>query len=207
MRIYLARHGETQWNVERRMQGWGDSALTDLGQSQARIHGKLLNRERVSRIFASDLGRVRQTLALIREHCEADLRFDANLRECNMGQWEGQRVEDIQQEWHVEYGRWRQDSERFSPPDGESINEMKLRVAQVLDDVSDDTNSRVAFVTHGITTRVLLDLLIGLTDQQKQQLRVPNGVVHMVETQSNSTYVYHFRDGSDSIEGICTSRD
>ena len=207
MRIYLARHGETQWNVERRMQGWGDSALTDLGQSQARIHGKLLSRERVSRIFASDLGRVRQTLALIREHCEADLRFETNLRECNMGQWEGQRVEDIQQEWRVEYGQWRQDSERFSPPDGESINEMKLRVAQVLDDVSDDTNSRVAFVTHGITTRVLLDLLIGLTDQQKQQLRVPNGVVHMVETQSNSTHVYHFRDGSDSIKGICTSRD
>lgn len=207
MRIYLARHGETQWNVERRMQGWGDSALTNLGQSQALRHGKLLSRERVSRIFASDLGRVRQTLTLVKEHCKADFRFDANLRECNMGQWEGQRVEDIQQEWQVEYGQWRQDSERFSPPDGESINDMKSRVSKVLSAVKAATESRVAFVTHGITTRVLLDLLIGLTDQQKQQLRVPNGVVHMVENQENSTHVFHFRDGSDRIEGICTSRD
>ena len=189
------------------MQGWGDSALTRLGQSQALRHGKLLDREKVSKIFASDLGRVRETLALIREHCEADLRFDANLRECNMGQWEGQRVEDIQQEWQVEYGRWRQDSEEFAPPDGETIKDMKSRVAKVLNVVNGNSESRVAFVTHGITTRVLLDLLIGLTDQQKQQLRIPNGVVHMVETQNNATHVYHFRDGSRSIEGICTSRD
>lgn len=207
MRIYLARHGETRWNVERRMQGWGDSALTNLGHQQAQRHGELLKRERVSRIFASDLGRVRQTLACIQEHCDVDMRFDANLRECNMGQWEGQRVEDIQQEWQVEYRQWRQDSERFSPPAGESISDMKPRIAKVLDSVTGDTASRVAFVTHGITTRVLLDLLIGLTDQQKQQLRIPNGVVHMVETHGNSTHVYHFRDGSSSIDGICTSRD
>lgn len=207
MRIYLVRHGETQWNVERRMQGWGDSALTSLGEDQALKHGELLNRERVSKIFASDLGRVRQTVSLIQERCTADMRFDANLRECNMGQWEGQRVEDIQQEWQVEYGRWRQDNERNSPPDGESINDLKLRVAKVLDSVTHNGDSRVAFVTHGITTRVLLDLLVGLTTPQKQQLRIPNGVVHMVATHSNTTHVYHFRDGSSSIEGICTSRD
>ncbi|MCY4127776.1 MAG: histidine phosphatase family protein [Gammaproteobacteria bacterium] len=207
MRIYLARHGETQWNVERRMQGWGDSALTTLGEQQARQHGQLLNRENVSRIYASDLGRVRQTLALIREQCDVDMRFDADLRECNMGQWEGQRVEDIQQEWQVEYRQWRQDNERFSPPAGESISDMKPRISKVLNAVTDNSDSRVAFVTHGITTRVLLDLLIGLTDQQKLQLRIPNGVVHMVESCGNATHVYHFRDGSDSIEGICTSRD
>ena len=207
MRIYLVRHGETQWNVERRMQGWGDSALTSLGEDQARKHGELLNREHVSTIFASDLGRVRQTVSLIQERCTADMRFDANLRECNMGQWEGQRVEDIQQEWQVEYSRWRQDNEINSPPDGESINDLKLRVAKVLDSVTNNGDSRVAFVTHGITTRVLLDLLIGLSVPQKQQLRIPNGVVHMVETHPNTTHVYHFRDGNSSIEGICTSRD
>lgn len=189
------------------MQGWGDSALTTLGEQQARQHGQLLNRENVSRIYASDLGRVRQTLALIREQCDVDMRFDADLRECNMGQWEGQRVEDIQQEWQVEYRQWRQDNERFSPPAGESISDMKPRISKVLNAVTDNSDSRVAFVTHGITTRVLLDLLIGLTDQQKLQLRIPNGVVHMVESCGNATHVYHFRDGSDSIEGICTSRD
>ncbi len=207
MRIYLARHGETQWNVERRMQGWGDSSLTQLGESQALRHGELLNRERVTRIFASDLGRVRQTVSLIQEHCIADMRFDANLRECKMGQWEGQRVEYIQQEWKVEYSRWQADNENNSPPDGESINDLKQRVAKVLDAVTSNGDSRVAFVTHGITTRVILDLLIDLSAQQKQQLRIPNGVVHMVETHGNSKHVYHFRDGNGSIEGICTSRD
>lgn len=207
MRIYLARHGETSWNVERRMQGWGDSDLTDLGQQQAYRHGELLKRERVSQILASDLGRVRQTLACIQEHCNVDMRFDANLRECNMGQWEGQRVEDIRQEWKLEYRRWRLDNERFAPPAGESINDMKPRIAKVLDAINGDSESRVALVTHGITTRVLLDLLIGLNDQQKQQLRIPNGVVHMVEMRGKTTNVYHFRDGGSSIKGICTSRD
>lgn len=207
MRIYLVRHGETQWNVERRMQGWGDSALTQLGQDQARRHGVLLNREGVSRILASDLGRVRQTISLMQEHCTSAVQFDSNLRECNMGRWEGQLVEDIKRDWKAEYRRWRVDSEINAPPGGEAINEMKSRISKVLDAVVSDADSRVAFITHGIATRVLLDLLIGLTAQQKQQLHIPNGVVHMVETHENSTYVYHFRDGNGSIEGICTSRD
>ena len=206
MRIYLARHGETQWNVERRMQGWGDSALTQIGQDQARRHGELLKRECVSQIFASDLGRVRQTLALIQEACEVDTRFDVNLRECNMGQWEGQLVDEIEEAWQEEYRLWRQNNERFSPPDGESIDDMKPRVSKVLDAITGDAKTRIAFVTHGITTRVLLDLMIGLTTAQKAQLRVPNGVVHMVETRRDSTNVFHFRDGGESVEGICTSR-
>ena len=189
------------------MQGWGDSALTQLGEGQALKHGELLDRERVSKIFASDLGRVRQTVSLIQANCTADLHFDEKLRECNMGRWEGQRVEDIQEEWHVEYGRWRDDNERNSPPDGESINDMKRRVATVLNTVTNESAERVAFVTHGLTTRALLDLLIGLTARQKEQLRIPNGVVHMVETHENTANVYHFRDGNNSIEGICTSRD
>lgn len=203
MRFYLARHGETQWNVERRMQGWGDSQLTETGHAQARIHGQLLQREGVAKIYASDLGRVKQTVERIHEQCDVATEFHQDLRECSMGEWEGQRVVDIQE--HPEYARWRTGGEGLAPPKGESIDDIKQRVGNLLQSISAQAHDRVALVTHGITTRVLLDLLVDLTEDQKQALRIPNGVVHMVDFVGSARRIVHFRDGCAGVEGICTS--
>ena len=65
---YLGRHGETAWNASGRMQGQLDSALTARGREHASSSGRLLARLGVDAMFASPLGRVRETLALVAEH-------------------------------------------------------------------------------------------------------------------------------------------
>ncbi len=188
------------------MQGWGDSELTERGKAQARRHGLLLKREGVLKIYASDLGRVSQTLEGIREYCPATTHIDPNLRECNMGQWEGQRVDDIEVRQKSAYRQWCTRDESFAPPSGESVNDMKLRVRKALRFMTEGDHTDIAFVTHGITTRVLLDLLAGLTNAQKQQLHVPHDAIHKVNTDQSQTRIVHFRDGGPSINGICVAQ-
>ena len=102
------------------MQGWGDSELTEAGREQARRHGARLKQQYVDKIFASDLGRVRETIQHIRERCDVDTVFCANLRECSMGAWEGHRLEEVIARWETEYRCWRHGDESVSAPEGES---------------------------------------------------------------------------------------
>jgi broad specificity phosphatase PhoE len=92
--ILLVRHGETEWNLQRRYQGRSDSPLTERGIAQAHAIGRLLRTlldAASARIVASPLGRARRTAEIIREHLPAapELLLDDRLRELTIGSWDG----------------------------------------------------------------------------------------------------------------------
>ena len=87
--FFLVRHGETEWNVERRIQGWADSPLTSLGLAQAEVHGQLLGQFGIDRIIGSPLGRAMQTVAPIVRETNVPAEYDVRLREVCMGDWSG----------------------------------------------------------------------------------------------------------------------
>ncbi|MGA0838800.1 MAG: histidine phosphatase family protein [Pseudomonadales bacterium] len=96
--LYVCRHGETEWNVEQRMQGHGDAALTERGQRQARAHGDLLaGRGGVQALLVSPSGRTRATAALMLEALESapQIGFHPELMERHSGQWEGLTLDEI----------------------------------------------------------------------------------------------------------------
>jgi broad specificity phosphatase PhoE len=92
--ILLVRHGDTEWNLARRYQGWSDSPLTEQGVAQAEAIGRLLSslpEARSAELVASPIGRARRTAEIIR-HCLGrgePLRFDDRLREISLGSWDG----------------------------------------------------------------------------------------------------------------------
>ena len=103
---YLVRHGETEWNVEARMQGRLDSRLTARGREQAVRTGEVLARLGVDHVFASPLGRVRETLALIAPNLPVAAQFDDRLMEWSAGDWSGRRYADIEREVPEEFAAW-----------------------------------------------------------------------------------------------------
>ena len=205
MRVFLVRHGETEWNIQRRMQGWENSPLTQKGIDQAKEHGKLLNREGVEFLFSSDLERVVQTVDLIRENCIAPTSQHTELRECSMGAWEGFHIDEIKSRWATEYKHWREGDDSVPPPQGESLNMVKARVQRVVDKVLASHYECVAFVTHGLTTRVLLDLLLKLTQTEIESLRIYNDVVHLISGPLGDPQVSHYIGGCLNGAGICTT--
>ena len=85
LQVYLVRHGETQWNAERRIQGQSDSPLTAKGEQQAMQVATRAKELGITHIISSDLGRTRRTAEIIAQACGCDIIFDSRLRELNMG--------------------------------------------------------------------------------------------------------------------------
>src|SRR5579862_1895349 len=94
--ILLARHGETDWNVERRWQGHADTPLNDTGRAQARSLGEELADEPIDAVFSSDLRRAHETARLVAEPRGLSVIAIPDLRERNFGSAEGLTTEEIQ---------------------------------------------------------------------------------------------------------------
>ncbi|HEX5322657.1 MAG TPA: histidine phosphatase family protein [Capsulimonadaceae bacterium] len=96
MHLYLARHGETVWNIERRIQGWGDSPLTQIGLRQAEALADRLSHVPLNAVYASDLGRARQTAEIVARRHSLTITALPAFREMSWGEWEGMTSEEMQ---------------------------------------------------------------------------------------------------------------
>ena len=95
MELYLIRHGQTDWNKERRAQGQSESKLTELGEQQARELGERLAPVEFDHIYCSSSQRTRQTADLAFGHRNMEIEYRDSLREIFLGPWEGHLYDDI----------------------------------------------------------------------------------------------------------------
>jgi broad specificity phosphatase PhoE len=174
--ILLLRHGETEWNLERRYQGRFDSPLTGRGVAQARAAGALLARlpEAASAaIVASPQGRARRTAEIIRAELGAadEVRVDDRLRELSLGSWDGLTYAEVATRSPGIFdgnGRYQW---YFRAADGESYEAFVARLAEWLRDWAG--TPRLVVVAHGLVTRMLRGLYAGLPRAVALTLPVP----------------------------------
>jgi broad specificity phosphatase PhoE len=167
--LYMLRHGETAWNIERRMQGTKDSALTERGRAQALAMGRTLKSELArapgSTIFLrSPLGRVRETSEIIGRELGLDptqWRDDPRLAELSYGRWEGFSWKEIELTHPTALSDWRADPHGYCPPGGETHADLRRRSAAVLAEII-ASNTRTVVVGHGVSGAVLRGLNLGL---------------------------------------------
>lgn len=167
--LYLLRHGETAWNIERRMQGSKDSALTARGRAQAAAMGRALAaelaREPGPTVFLrSPLGRTCETASIIGRELGLDpsqWRDDPRLAELRYGNWEGSTWAEIEARHPNALAGWRADPEGFCPPGGETHFELRRRSAAALADIV-ASRTRTVVVSHGVSGAVMRGLLHGL---------------------------------------------
>ena len=203
--FFLVRHGETEWNVERRIQGWSDSPLTSVGRAQAEVHGRLLATHGIDRVLASPLGRTKQTVAPIVRETKVAAEYDPRLREVCMGEWSGRTSQEIQSSYAEQWQARLDDPEGYRPPNGENRFDVKRRVAPLLEELNNAPHDQVVLVSHGITIRVLLELLLGYSDEETRSLSVPNDLVYRVELGSADPIVRHYLSGEGPFEGLFIS--
>lgn len=98
----LLRHGETEWNTKKRIQGFNNSPLTAKGISQTKEWARTLQQWEWDQIYASDLGRVKQTAAILNQSLQLPTFFDKRLREQNWGDWEGLTIPVIKKDYKEE---------------------------------------------------------------------------------------------------------
>lgn len=176
--IILARHGETDDNVEPlRVQGFRDTPLNGTGRRQARELAERLKGEELHSLWSSDLSRALQTAEIVGAALGLEARVDSRLREAHRGRWEGRLFIDIAREEPDLYCAWLQAGERFRFPGGESLGEQQLRVRASLKDIRLAGGLPALVVTHGGCIRAILCLRDPRGLRAFHDFGVPNGAV------------------------------
>jgi probable phosphoglycerate mutase len=175
--MYLVRHGETEFNIRRRLQGRFDSPLTPKGVAQAEAIGRhlrtLVEQPEGWVIESSPLGRTVRTAEIIRTKIgiSSDVITDRRLREVSMGSWDGLCPEEIEERWPGALGPSTRLSWVNGCPDGETLQAAMARVADWLESVSDERNRIV--VSHGISGSLIRGIYANLPLQEMLRLPTP----------------------------------
>jgi broad specificity phosphatase PhoE len=155
--LWLVRHGQTDWNLERRYQGHSDTPLNVVGLEQARLAAEALAGRSYTAIYSSDLARARVTAEIIGRRLDMVVRIDPRLREVNLGAWEGMVVADIQAQYPAEWEARQTDRLYGHPPGGESVYDVAARIWPAVDDlVARHLDGAVILVSHGLALATLL---------------------------------------------------
>lgn len=159
MKLYIVRHGETEWNVRNRLQGRKDSDLTEQGIINTE---RLLNRLKdieFDCIYSSPQKRAIDTAKILKSNSRVELKILKNLGEIRLGVWEGMYIDDIKKKYKEEYMAYLNTPHLYRPLGGESFKDIFIRVEDSLRDIIDNGGKNILIVSHGITIRILTAII------------------------------------------------
>lgn len=172
--LWLIRHGETQWNVDGRVQGHLDVPLSERGVEQARRLARWLAEDRLDAVYSSDLIRARVTAEALAEG-RLPVSNEPRFREAHFGHFEGLTGPECQAAYPEEYRLWRSASVRFRPPQGETVELLQARCMEALaEHLPKHPGQVVAVVCHGGPVRAMVCGLLGLPLEAYNRIRVEN---------------------------------
>ena len=165
-RIIAIRHGETTWNVDGRIQGHLDIPLNDVGLWQADQAAKALADESIAAIYSSDLQRAFVTAQAVAKVSNLTLNADPGLRERSFGDYQGQTFKQVEAADPDAAQRWRVREPGFAMPGGESLLDLRTRIATTVDRLAAaHAGEQIVLVAHG----GVLDALYRLATRQELQ--------------------------------------
>ena len=163
--LYLTRHGQTMWNLEKRLQGTQNSPLTKAGIMQAEDLRDRLKDIDVDIIYTSPLERAYKTAEIIKGNKEIPLLVHNGLMEINFGAWEGMTLEEIEgvEEYKYEYSKFFNTPSKYTPFKGESVSDFVHRIQHsIIDIINENRGKNILIVTHGMTLKFLMTLFKSL---------------------------------------------
>lgn len=159
----LVRHGESEWNKRSRYTGQQDVPLSSLGKQQARQLALRLADEPLGAVYASPLRRARETAEIIARQRGWPVRIDQGLAEIHHGLWEGMTTRQVMQEYPSMMERWRSQPQTVVMPQGESLEDVALRVDGALERImSAIPKGKVVICSHDAVLRVLVSRCLGM---------------------------------------------
>ena len=175
--LILVRHGETEWNEERRYQGQSDIPLSVSGEQQAALVAEALLGRKFDAIYSSDLKRAWQTAAAIVKKNNQTVLPETRLREMNFGILEGLTWDEAEEKYPEILKAWLEDY-NHPPESGETMDAFSLRVLSFFEELkSQYTNETILLVAHGGVLREIIRLALELPAEKLWALAMDNASI------------------------------
>ncbi|MBS4021054.1 MAG: histidine phosphatase family protein [Dethiobacter sp.] len=182
LRLIFVRHGETQWNREYRIQGSSEVSLNSYGVLQSQQVANALSGP-VQRIYISPQLRAREFAAPLAERHGIMPQIAEGLKEMCFGRWEGLRYADMDSDSQRHFTDWSIDPLKYSPPDGESLQQLADRVdaalAEIISGLKD--GSTCVAISHGGVIRTAVALLLGMQLPMVSRIKIDTASITVLE--------------------------
>lgn len=190
MKFYLLRHGQTEWNIEGKIQGKTDIPLNETGLLQARYLAEGVCKNAFRAIYSSPLLRARQTAECIAEKTGLPVRLLPELREVDFGLWEGKGWTEIEKAFPEDFRRWEENPAEFMPTGGESreacrkrcqlaVEQMKKEMIAASGSGMEPDQAAVVVAHGGILAHVARYLL--RNQEKREEVIVKNASISVIE--------------------------
>ncbi len=181
-RVYVIRHGETEWNALMKYQGHTDMPLSQRGRRQAELLGKRLSTENFHAFYASDLKRAYETAKIISKFHGQEVKTVPELKELNFGSWEGLNIEEIKESFPDVLKQWWEKPFSIKIPGGETLSDMVNRsVTAVKKIVSRHSGENIVLVSHGGVIRGIIGSVLGMDLNKYWRLRQDNACLNIID--------------------------
>jgi broad specificity phosphatase PhoE len=161
-KLILARHGETAWNVEKIYRGRADVNLDEVGIKQAELLGKYLSNWELEAIYSSPLKRALDTANIIAHYQKVDVHVAEGLIDFDYGKWQSLPEQEAKRLYPTLHNEWHNNPHKVTMPGGESLEDVRKRAIEVVNDVLTKYQGSVVLVSHRVVNKVLICSLLGL---------------------------------------------
>ncbi|MGD9117750.1 MAG: histidine phosphatase family protein [Dehalococcoidia bacterium] len=185
LEIILARHGETEWNVEEVFRGRIDIELNETGRRQAELLAEHLAELKIEAVYSSPLKRALDTAEAIARRHKLKVEANPGLTDCDFGQWQGLPLKEVREKYSELYRQWAESPHRVKIPGGESLDEVRKRALKIVNEILAKHRERVVLVSHRVVNKVLISALLGLDNSHFWKIRQDVG----------ATTTFSHRDG------------
>jgi alpha-ribazole phosphatase len=182
MKIYLVRHGQTEYNIKGVYYGFTDAELTEKGRSQAVRTGELLKDCQIDLCISSPLKRASETARLALEGRKVRINLEERFKEQNFGEWEGLSYKEIWEKYPQQAKQWGDDWMGTVLPGGESFLEFYHRVSEGIKEIlSLNKEENILIVGHNGSLRVIACELLKFKKEQFWYFNFEQACYSMIE--------------------------
>lgn len=161
-KLILARHGETEWNVEKVFRGRADVNLNEVGIKQADLLGKHLCNWELEAIYSSPVKRALDTANIVARYMEVAVCIAEGLTDFDFGEWQSLSEQEVKRLYPAILNDWQSSPHKVRMPGGENLDDVTKRTAEVVDEVLSRHHGNVLLVSHRVVLKVLICSLLGL---------------------------------------------
>ena len=194
-KIYLIRHGESQWNTLKKIQGQKDIPLTNKGREQAALAGKKLSEMNIDVIYSSDLKRASETANIIGKIIGIEPIYNKNLREINFGIWEGLSNDSMNHKYREEVYLWRKEPEKLNIQGAENLYQVQKRTMNFLNPIlTNEKDENILIVSHGVTLKTIILNILNMDLIYFKNLTIDNTGLSIIEFREYNRVLKLFND-------------
>ncbi|HOP86284.1 MAG TPA: histidine phosphatase family protein [Syntrophorhabdaceae bacterium] len=164
-RIYILRHGETQWNKEDVFRGRSDIPLNETGLKQAEMASFYFKNKEIDFIFSSPLLRAVQTAKAVSKTTEKDVEIVEEFIDINFGIWEGLTVKEVERNYPHDFAIWVKNPQKLNLRGGETLETVRKRIASGFEKVLSEKGENLLIVTHRAICKIMVLFLLDMGNE------------------------------------------